>query len=222
MTWHPETLVQIGPDHRLQFVDAILEEVIGLGNDGVLDENALLSLQFLDQRLDLFQRRDAVLVAMHEQAGRGTGREKAEIETIGGRGDRDEAFNLRPAHQELHADPRAERDAGDPAGARFRADGLRPVEGGGCVRQFALAVIEGALRPPDAAEIEAQHRKPALGEIVICVVYNLIVHRAAELRMSVKHHGNWRPALLGGMKTPLQPTGGTGKENLGHEDSTMP
>jgi hypothetical protein len=40
------------------------------------------------------------------------------------------------------------------------------------------------------------------------------------LGMRMKHHRDRRPALLGGMKTTLQPTGGTGKENLGHENST--
>ena len=132
--------------------------------------------------MNLFQRRDAVLVAMDEQARRGAGGEKAKIEAVGGWGDRDEALNLRSAHQELHADPGAERDASDPAGARLRADRLRPVESGGGVRQFALTMVEGALRPSDAAEVEAQHRKPAFGEIVVSVVDNLIVHRPAKLR----------------------------------------
>ena len=183
--------------------------------------DALLGLQFLDQRHNLFQRRDAILVAMDEQAGRGAGRKKAVIEAVGGRRDRDEALDLRPAHQKLHADPGAKRDAGDPAGARLRADRLRPVEGGGGVRQFALTVVESALRPSNAAEVETQHGKPAFGETIISVVDNLIVHRPAKLRVRMKHHRDRRPALLGGMKATLQPTGGTGKENLGHEHSTI-
>src|SRR5262249_52439313 len=108
---------------------------------------------------------------------------------------------------------------GDPAGARLRADRLRPVERRGRVRQLALAVVECALRPPDAAEIETQNGKPALGEVVVRVVDNLIVHGAAKLRMRVEHDRNRRPALFGWMKTTLQPTGGTVKENLGHENS---
>ena len=112
-----------------------------------------------------------------------------------------------------------------PAIQQARASGLidlRPVEGGSGVRQFALAVVEGALRPSDAAEVEAQHGKPAFGKTIISVIDNLVVHRPAKLRMRMKHHRDRRPALLGGMKTTLQPTGGTGKENLGHEHSTMP
>jgi hypothetical protein len=38
----------------------------------------------------------------------------------------------------------------------------------------------------------------------------------------MKHHRNWRPALLGGMKTTFQPTRWTAKEDLGHENSKMP
>src|ERR1700728_3365663 len=222
MTRHAETLVEIGADDHVQFVDAILEEVIGLGDDRMLDEDALLGLQFLDQRQDLFQRRDAILVAVDKQPGRRAGGEKAEVEPVGWRRDRNEALNLGAAHQELHADPGAERHAGDPAGARLRADRLSPVEGGSSVRQFALAMVEGALRPTDAAEVEAQHGKPAFGKTIISVIDNLVIHRPAKLRMRMKHHRNRRPALLGRMKTTLQPTGWAGKENLGHEDSTMP
>ena len=76
MTRHAETLVEIGADDHVQFVDAILEEVVGLGDDRMLDDDALLGLQLLDQRQDLFQRRDAILVAVDEEArtkGRGRG-----------------------------------------------------------------------------------------------------------------------------------------------------
>ena len=114
--------------------------------------------------LHLLQRRDAILVAVDEQARGRAGREEAEVEAVGRRRDRDEALDLRPAHQKLHADPGAERDAGDPAGARLRADRSAPSRARGGVRQFALAVIESALRAADAAEIEAQHGKAALGE----------------------------------------------------------
>ena len=76
MTRHAEPLVEIGPDDRLQVVDAILEEVVGLGDHRVLDDDALLGLQLFDQREHFLQRRDAVLVAMDEEArttGRGRG-----------------------------------------------------------------------------------------------------------------------------------------------------
>ena len=144
-----------------------------------------------------------------EQAGRGAGGEKGEVEAVGGRRDRDEALDLRTAHQQLHADPGAEGDAGDPAGARFRADRLRPVERGRRVGQFALAVIESALRAADAAKIEAQNRKATLGKGVIKVIDDLIIHRAAELRMRMKNDRDRRAALFrtGGSGPSSRPAG---------------
>jgi hypothetical protein len=40
--------------------------------------------------------------------------------------------------------------------------------------------------------------------------------------MRVEYDRNWSPALFGWMETTLQPTGGTIKENFGHENSTKP
>ena len=54
MTRHAETLVEIGADHQVQLVNGILEEMIGFGDHRVLDDNALLGLELLDQRQDLF------------------------------------------------------------------------------------------------------------------------------------------------------------------------
>ena len=66
MTRHAKTLVEIGAHHGLQFLHAIFEEVVRFRDDGVLDNDALLGLQFLDQRQNLLQRRDPVLIAMDE------------------------------------------------------------------------------------------------------------------------------------------------------------
>src|SRR5208283_961102 len=178
-----EAAVKIKSDLLGQMLDAILEEMIGAGNHRMLDCYALLGLELLDKAGDFLQGSDAILISMHEKTGGRTGREKGKIEAVGGGRNRDETFDFRPPHQELHADPGAKRDSGDPAGARFGIESLRPVEGGCRVRQFALTVIEAALRSPDAAKIETQHGKSALGESVIEIVDDLIVHRPAELRM---------------------------------------
>ena len=66
---------------------------------------------------------------------------------------------------------------------RIRVLQLQPVERGGGIGQLARAVVEIALAAPDAAEIEAQHREAALDEQVVEVVDDLVVHRAAELRV---------------------------------------
>ena len=133
--------------------------------------------------------------------------------------DRDEALDLRAAHQELHADPGPEGYAGDPAGAGVRVDGLRPVERRGGVRQFALAVVERALAAADAAEVEAQHREAAVHEVVEQIVDDLVVHRAAELRMRVQHDGDGRAPLLGGLIAAFDAAGRAGENNLRHDQT---
>ena len=80
-------------------------------------------------------------------------------------------------------------------------------------------MIERALAAADPAEIEAQHRKAALGESVVHIIDDLIVHRPAELRMRMKNDGDRRASLLGGMETSLQTTGGTSENDLGHRVS---
>ena len=59
--------------------------------------------------------RDAVAVAVNDQAGRGAGREEGKVVGVRLRRDRDKAFDLGTAHEQLRADPGAERVAGDPA-----------------------------------------------------------------------------------------------------------
>src|SRR5215472_3239337 len=108
MARHAEALVEISAHHRLEILDAILEEMVRLGNDRMLDDDALLGLQLLDEGEHFLQRRDAILVPMHEQARRRTGGKKTVIETVGGRRYRDEALDFWPPHQKLHADPGSE------------------------------------------------------------------------------------------------------------------
>ena len=199
-----------------QVFHAVLEEMVGAFDHGVFDHDALLGLELLDDAGDFLDRRDPVLVAMDEQAGRRAGREKGEVEAVGGRGDRDEALDFRPAHQQLHPDPRAEGNPGDPARAGLGADRLRPVERGRRVRQFALAVVERALRAADAAEIEAKHGESALGEGVIQVIDDLVVHRPAELRMRMKNDRDRRAALFRRMEASFETTGGSVENHLGH------
>ncbi len=56
--------------------------MIGAGNDRVLDLDALLRLELLDQPCDFLQRRDAVLIAVDEQAGGRAGRKERKIEPV--------------------------------------------------------------------------------------------------------------------------------------------
>ena len=70
--------------------------------------------------------------------------------------------------------------------------GLHPVERRGGIGQLAGAVVEQPLAPPHAAEIEAQHREAPPLKGVIQVIDDLVIHRAAELRMRVQDQRNRR------------------------------
>ena len=67
---------------------------------------------------------------------------------------------------------------------------LQPVERAGGIGEFARAVVEVALAAADAAEVEAQDGEAALDERVVEIVDDLVVHRAAELRVRMQDQRN--------------------------------
>ncbi len=211
-----EPLVQIGAHFRNQWLDPVFEEVVRAGHDGMFDHGALLGFQLINLLDHFLQRRHPVEIAVDEQARTRAGGEKGEVEAVGWRGDGDKTLDLGPAHEQLHRDPRTERRAGDPAGARGRINGLDPVERGGGVGKFSHSVIETTLAAPHATEIEAQHGEPALGEGVIEIVDDLVVHRAAELRVRLQHEGDRGAARGGLVEAAFQPAGRTGENNFWH------
>jgi hypothetical protein len=77
-------------------------------------------------------------------------------------------------------------------------------------------VIERALAAADAAEIEAQHRKPAMHEGIVALVDDLVVHGAGELRMRMQHHRDRRILLLGRMIAAFETACGAGENDFGH------
>src|SRR4051812_19156265 len=184
----------------------------------MLELHALLGLHLLDDADHVLHRGDPVFRAMDEKARGRAGSQEGEIIPIGHGGDRDEALDLRTAHEQLHADPRSEGDAGDPAGARVRVHGLSPIESRRRVREFALAVVESALAAADAAEIEAQNRKAAVQEVVVKVIDDLVVHRAPELRVRVQHDGDGSPLMLRGLVATLNTTGWPREDDLRHSE----
>src|SRR5947209_10891633 len=82
-------------------------------------------------------------------------------------------------------------------------------------------MVERALAASDAAEVEANDRKVAVGERIVEVVDDLVVHRAAELRVRVQHDGDRGVLLTSRMVATLDPSTRTGKDNLGHEPPRM-
>lgn len=169
-----------------------------------VDGDVALVRELGDELGDFGVGYDFVLVSMDDEAGRGTRGQEAEIVHVGRRCDRDETVDLRPAHQQLHADPGAEGKTRHPAGAGIGIGALQPVEGSGGVAQLALAVIEHALGAADAAEIETQNRKTAAGEDMEQGENHLVVHGATALRMRVEHQRNGGVRRLAVMVPPLK------------------
>src|SRR5262249_44369827 len=134
--------------------------------------------------------------------------------------DRDKSLDLRSAHQQLHADPGAEGKSCNPATACFRIDRLCPVERGRRIRQFALPVVERTLAAPNAAEIESHHREIAMHERIVELVDDLMIHRAAELRMRMQHDGDWGVLLRRRVIAAFDAAGWAGEDDLGHSFTT--
>ena len=98
----------------------IREEMVRPRNDVDLDLHALLDRQAFDQLVDRVRRDGGVVFAMDDQAGGRAGRKKREIMGCRRRRHRDETLNFGAAHHQLHADPRPEGKACDPALVRCR------------------------------------------------------------------------------------------------------
>src|SRR5580693_1515060 len=96
-----EPLVEILADRGHQRLDLAVEEMVGAGNDFLLDDDAFLRLEFFHQVGDVARRHHRVLVAMDDQAGGRAGRQEREIVEVGRR--RDRAPKVRSA---LHAESR--------------------------------------------------------------------------------------------------------------------
>src|SRR5262245_38896134 len=74
-----QPLVEILPDRLHQRLDPGVEEVVGAGDHLLLDDDALLGLELVDQAGDVLVRHHRVLVAMDDQAGRRAGRQEREV-----------------------------------------------------------------------------------------------------------------------------------------------
>jgi hypothetical protein len=190
--------------------------VIGAIDHLVLDLDAFLGLHLLDHAHHILHGGDPIFGAVHEEPGRRAGSEEGEVEAVSGGCDRDEPFDLGAAHQELHSYPRPEGDARDPAVARIRVDRLGPIERGRSVREFARAVIEGALAPAYASKIEPQRCEASVHEAVEQVVDDLVIHRAPELGVRVQHDADRGATLLRRLVAAFNAAGGAGKDDLRH------
>src|SRR5271156_5157403 len=90
-----QPLVEITPDRGHQRLDLAVEEMVGAGNDLLLDDDALLRLELLHEIGHVAMRHDRVLVAVDDEAGRRAGSEERKVVEICRRRNGDEAFDLR-------------------------------------------------------------------------------------------------------------------------------
>src|SRR5690606_28976458 len=97
-----EPLVQISLTDLLELVHMAIEEVIAVLDHVVVDRDAALLAQLVDELHDGLGGRDHVPLAMDDQARGGAGGEEAEIIHVGRQAGAEEPLDLGPAHQELH------------------------------------------------------------------------------------------------------------------------
>ncbi len=83
-------------------------------------------------------------------------------------------------------------------------------------RQLADAVVEHALALADAAEVEAQRREAALDEGLVEQLHDLVVHRAAGLRVRMEDQRDRRAGAGAGVETAFEASLGAGKNDFGH------
>src|SRR5258708_30633633 len=122
-----EALAKLAADRLHQRIDLSNEKVIGARDHLLLDHDALLRFELLDEAAHVLVRHHHILIAMNDHAGGWAGRQERKVVEIGGWGDRDESLDLGPAPEQLHAAPGAEGEAGQPAAPRLPGDRLRPV-----------------------------------------------------------------------------------------------
>ena len=180
------------------------------------DRDALLLVQLADEDVRVPRRRHPVGGAVDDEARRRAGGEEREVVHVGRRRDADEAGDLGPPHQELHADPGAEREPRDPAVLGVLVHRLQVVERRGRVAELADALVVLALAAPDAAEVEPQHGEAQLVKGVMQVVDDTVVHRPAELRVRMQDDRDRRVLLLLRVVTSLETTLRSGENDFGH------
>ena len=87
--------------------------------------------------------------------------------------------------------------------------------------ELADAVVERALALADAAEVEPQGREAALDEGLVEQLDDLVVHRAAGLRMRVQDQATGARGRVPGWKRPSRRPSGPGKMTSGMDSVVL-
>lgn len=212
--------VEIIVDRFHELLQLMLEEMVRTRDFVVMDGDVLLGAQLVDQLLHSARRHHFIRRALNDYAGRRAGCKEGKVVHIGGRCDGYKAANLWPPHQQLHPDPRAEAETGDPGGLCFGMEALHPIERGGGVGQLAHAIIERALAAANAAKVEAERGKATTLERLVESLRDAVVHCAPTLRMRVQDHGYGRAGTGSWAETTFKTAFGTRENDCWHCDLT--
>ena len=106
-----------------------------------------------------------------------------------------------------------------PAIQQVRASGLTD-----CAQSSAAAASDSSPAPwskapwlrPTPRKLKRSAEKPRFAKRVEQVVDDLVVHRAAELRMRMQHDADRRAALLRRLVAALEAAGGPGEDDFRH------
>src|SRR5207237_6487827 len=90
-------------------------------------------------------------------------------------------------------------------------------ERGGCIRQFTGAVVEVALAAPNATEVEADGGEAAMHERIVELIDDLMIHRAAELRMRMQDDRDRGVFLRRRVIAAFDAAGRSGEDDFRHE-----
>ena len=84
------------------------------------------------------------------------------------------------------------------------------------IAKLANAIVEQSLALADSAKVEAQCGEAAANEGLVEQLHDLVVHRAAGLRMAVEDHRDWCARAWTRLEAAFEATFGTGENDFGH------
>src|SRR5260370_41314644 len=91
-----EALGEVAADRLHQRIDLSIQKVIGARDHLLLNHDALLRLELLDEAAHVLVRHHHILIAMNDHAGGWAGRQERKVVEIGGGGGREETPRPRP------------------------------------------------------------------------------------------------------------------------------
>src|SRR5260370_4230026 len=109
-----EALVEVAADRLHQRIDLSIEKVIGARDHLLLDHDALLRFELLDEAAHVLVRHHHILIAMNDHAGGWAGRQERKVVEIAGGGARDESPDLGPPPEPRRPPPPPAAEAAAP------------------------------------------------------------------------------------------------------------